>query len=150
MAIKTILITSGTTFTIPSDFGSLVSIEAIGAGGCGASTTAPQGQGGGGGGAYAKITSLSGLSANGTVYINIGAGGSNTRGSLGVAGGNTWLNTATSSAPSSTANGLLAPGGAGGTVTGTPAAGGLGGGAIGGATGIVGTTTYVGGNGGAG
>ena len=33
MAVKTVFITSGTTFTIPSDFGSLVSVEAIGAGG---------------------------------------------------------------------------------------------------------------------
>ena len=33
MAIKTVFITSGTTFTIPSDFGSLVSVEAIGGGG---------------------------------------------------------------------------------------------------------------------
>ena len=39
MAIKTVFITSGTTFTIPADFGSLVSIEAIGGGGASYSAT---------------------------------------------------------------------------------------------------------------
>ena len=33
MAVKTVFITTGTTYTIPADFGSLVSVECIGGGG---------------------------------------------------------------------------------------------------------------------
>ena len=55
---KTIFITSGATFTIPSDFVSLVAIHCIGAGGAAGGTGSGGGStGGGGGGAYAALTS---------------------------------------------------------------------------------------------
>jgi hypothetical protein len=65
---KIIAITSGATYTIPSDFYSLVSIEAIGGGGKATS------KGGAGGGGYAKITSLSGIAAGNVYTIGIGLG----------------------------------------------------------------------------
>lgn len=51
--------TTGTgTYTIPTDFKSLVSVEAIGAGGGGGSVGRT-----GGGGAYAKTTTITGSSS---------------------------------------------------------------------------------------
>ena len=75
MATKVVFITSGTTFTVPSDFGSLVSVECIGGGGSGAKGKVGVSYAtGGGGGAYAKVTSISGLTAGGSVNIAVGAG----------------------------------------------------------------------------
>lgn len=126
MAVKTVFITASGTFTVPSDFYSLASIEAIG-GGAGGRTSSTLGRGGGGG-AYAKITSLSGIAASSTLYVEIGTGGS-----AGVSGTDTWLNKSSSSAPGSTSDGLLAKGGG---VDG-----------VGGSAGsCVGTVTYSGGN----
>lgn len=90
MAIKTVFITSGTTFTIPSDFGSLVSVECLGAG---AGSNVGLGSGGGGGGSYAKVTTISGLVASALVSVQIGAGG--TLGTPATAGGDTWFNNTT-------------------------------------------------------
>ena len=57
MAKKTVFLTTlgANTFTIPNDFGGLISVEAIGAGGGATSAANTQG----GGGAYAKSTSVS-------------------------------------------------------------------------------------------
>jgi len=65
--IKTVFIsTAGTgTYTIPSDFDTFISVEAIGGGGGGGSSVS---NGGGGGGAYAKSTSVTGLVAGNTAY----------------------------------------------------------------------------------
>jgi len=135
MAIKTIFITSGTTFTIPADFGSLVSVECIGGGGSGGTSTTG-GTGGGGGGAYAKSTAVTGLTASGTAYVSIGAGG--TAG----AGGDTWFNAASNAAPTLTSQGALAKAGAVGALQ-AGGAGGL-------ASTSVGTTKFNGGTGGVG
>ena len=106
MAQKVVFITTtGTgTFTVPGDFGSLVSVEAIGGGG-----TATGGNGAGGG-AYAKSTSMVGLSAYTIAFYSVGAGGAN----LGGAGGDSWFSLTNSvpAASSSGAIGVLAKGGA--------------------------------------
>ena len=72
MTTKTILITSGSgTFTVPSDFISLVSIESIGAGAGNPYAGSAVGLGGG---AYAKSISTSGanLVAGGTAFYQVG------------------------------------------------------------------------------
>ena len=143
MAIKTVFITTtGTgTYTIPADFVSLVSIEAIGAGGTGnlgyngAGSWAGQG---GGGGAYAKSTTASGLTANSTTYYRVGTGG----GTLGVNGtARTWFNTASNAEPSSASTGVLADGGTSGIQAVSNTAPG------GNSTSCVGTVAYSGGTG---
>ena len=72
MTTKTVFITTtgAGTFTVPGDFLSLVSVEAIGAGG---GSLRLGGAPGSGGGAYAKSTGVTGLVANGTAYVSIGA-----------------------------------------------------------------------------
>ncbi len=143
MAIKTIFITSGTTFTIPSDFVSLVSVECLGAGGgipSGGASSAFS-KGGGGGGGYANTTNITGLAANGTAYVNVGAGVTTTN------GGTTWFNGASNAAPTVSTQGALARGGGIGIVTsstGTDVNGG--GGTFTGAN--IGSTIFTGGNGG--
>lgn len=141
---KTIVLTSGTTWTVPSDWTDAGStIRGIGGGGGGrkpANNTG--GAAGGGGGAFAEVTEL-GLTAGSTVYINIGsggAGGTTAGGQSGANGGDTWLNKTTNAAPSSATDGLLAKGGSGSTGT-TGALGGS-------STTSVGTFKYSGGSGG--
>jgi hypothetical protein len=134
MAIKTIFITSGTTFTVPADFGSLVSVECIGGGGGGSSSN--NGSGGGGGSAYSASNAVTGLSANNSVFINIGAGGA-----VNGSGGDTWFNVSANSAPTLITEGALAKAGS------APASAGQAG--IGGSSASsVGTTKFSGGNGG--
>jgi len=89
MAIKVRAITATGSFTIPADFpsGGTLQVECIGAGG----------QGARGGGAYSKTNALTGITASQTVYVQVGAPGSDT-----------WFNKAANSAPASTTNGALA------------------------------------------
>lgn len=138
---KVVFITSSGAWALPADFSSLVSIEGIGGGAGGRpgyinaffqQAAAP----GGGGGAYAKITALSGLSANATVYVQVGAGGGSN-----AAGGDTWFNKTSNAAPTSTADGILAKAG---SAPASNTAGGLGGSA----TASIGDTKFAGGNGG--
>ena len=106
---KTVFITSTGSFTIPGDFVSLVSIEGIGAGADGTASTyvvlfgGTNGTGGGGG-AYSKVTSLSGLSAGGTLYCQVGAPGGSA---------DTWVNKTSNAAPASVSDGILAKGASG-------------------------------------
>lgn len=120
MATKVVFITAtgAGTFTVPSDFSSLVSVECIGGGKSGTSGGAA-----GGGGAYSLSDAVTGLTAGGTAYVSVGA-----------AGADTWFNAASNAAPSTTAQGALAKGSTSGT-GGASASG-------------VGTTKYSGGNGG--
>jgi hypothetical protein len=136
MAIKVVFITSTGSYTIPSDFVTLVSVEAIGAGAGGKPSTSGIGGEGGGGGAYASSNAVTGITASGTVYVSTGIGGTS-----GVAGGDTWFNAASNAAPTLTTQGALAKGGAIGAAN----VGGLGGSAAA----SVGTTKNSGGNGGA-
>ena len=81
MATKTILVTSGTTWTVPSDWSSTNTITCIapganGAAGVGNVCCLIQGGQGGGGGAAAQISKLATLTPNGTVTIQIGAANS--------------------------------------------------------------------------
>ena len=140
MAQKVVFITTvGTgTFIVPSDFGSLVSIEAIG-GGAGAGNGTP-GDCGGGGGAYAKSTTASGLAAGSTAYYQVGSGG-NGFGGPASSGTDTWFNTTSNSAPTLASQGVLAKAG---TVAADSKTAGVGGAA----SACVGDVKYSGGNGG--
>ena len=120
MATKTVLITSGTTWTTPAALDPTVNatVICIGAGGSGRKgVSGASGTGGGGGGGALSSSSIN-LTAGATVYISIGSGGvtSTTAGSNGVAGGDTWLNWNTSTrvssntAPTSNTTGVLAKG----------------------------------------
>ena len=117
------------SFTVPTGVTSMT-VEAIGAGGNYPSSST--GTGGGGGGAYAK--SIVSVTPGNTVYYSVGAA------VLASTGQDSWLNISANSAPSSSANGVLAKGG--GVSTSTT------GGAGGSAASSVGTTTYSGGTGG--
>jgi hypothetical protein len=78
-----IILTAGTTWTVPADFNPTNNtIEAIGGGGAADfGNTAQGGSGGGGGGAYSKISNFDPLGAT-TIPYTIGAGGTG-----GVSGG---------------------------------------------------------------
>jgi hypothetical protein len=118
MATKVVFLTSGSTWTVPLDFNfSNNTIEAIGGGG-GSGSAWPSGGAGGGGGAYTKLSNFY-LTPGQVVNINIGTGAATPTSN----GGDTWLNTAAASAPTSSATGLLAKGGSYSSTT----TGGLGG-----------------------
>jgi len=112
MATKVVFITSGTTYTVPLDFASIVSVEVIGGGGGSKRLTAA---GGSGAGAYSASTSVTGLVAGGTAYVSIGAGG--TAGGTPTNGGDTWFNAASNAAPTLASQGALAKGGTAATTT---------------------------------
>ena len=111
MATKVVFITTtgAGTFTVPSDFGSLISVEAIGGGGSSGGSGAGAGAGGG---AYAKSTWMI-LSANQPCYYRVGIGGGTTTSGVGTA--HSWFNPTTNSPPtvnlSSGITGVLAAGG---------------------------------------
>ena len=138
MATKVVFITGpATTFTIPSDFGSLVSIEAIGGGGGGSKSSSGGGSGGGG---YAKVTSIltDTLTPSAVIPVQIGAGGT-----LAAIGGDTAFGTGTFGAAPSV-NIVARGGGVGATNTGGA------GGFFDGAGSGTGLTGFTGGTGGAG
>lgn len=132
MAITKVVFIStagASTYTIPADFGALVSVEAIGGGGAGFLSGGSGG--GGGGGAYAYSNLIIGLVASGTAYYQVGA-----------AVTDTWFNAVSNAAPTSIVQGVLAKAGATAT-TSTGGAGGL-------ASASVGSPKFNGGTGGAG
>lgn len=144
MATKTVFVTSGTTWTLPSDLDTAVNITGLVIGGGAAGRAGPAtntGATGGGGGASAPINlSLSGLTpGTSTVFIQIGAGG--TSGTNNAT--DTWINKAANSAPAVSTNGSLAKAGQLGT---TDTTGGVGGAA---ASCVPSTGAFSGGNGGA-
>ena len=74
MTTATVYLTSGSTWTVPANFASLVSAEAIGGGGTGADgNPGANGGGGGGGGEYRKITSATNIAAGNSLSIQIGS-----------------------------------------------------------------------------
>lgn len=130
-AVDTVIfVTSGTSWTVPSNWSSTNTIEVIGGGG-GGDSAANTGSGGGGGGAYSKITNLS-LTPSSSVTIQVGTGGAQD-----LDGTATWFNGATCAGASVCGDGGL---------QGLNAAGGTGGTTIN----SVGTTKFAGGAGGAG
>jgi hypothetical protein len=142
MPIKTLFITSGTTsFIVPSDYGTLNFVDAIGSGGNGhVSSINPAG--GGGGGGFARSTSLT-FTASQTVYCNVASGGA---GSSGL----TWINNLANLPPTSD-RGIAAVSGSNAT-SGTGAAGGTAAGVGSNLTagGAGGTAYFTGSNGGGG
>lgn len=144
MATKTVFITSGTTFTIPLDFQSVVAVHAIGGGGGGYYC-------GGGGGAYAQSTAVTGLVAGGTAYCSLGAGGTEN----GTNGGVTWFNSSISTVPAGASQGAYADSGKSTQAENVNPAGGLASSSVGtlkknGGSGAVGVGNNEGGAGGAG
>lgn len=146
-SIKTVVLTTtgASTYTIPADFSSFVSVEVIGGGGGsrGSNSASTVSSAGGGGGAYSKTTGITGLTAGATTYVSIGAGGTagtSTPGNGGT-GGDTWFNKTTNAAPTLTSDGALAKGGVGSSGTASAAGGASASG--------VGTTKYSGGASGA-
>ena len=139
-ADSTSFITSGTSWTVPSDWNnSSNTIEVIGGGGGGGNgASGVIGGGGGGGGAYSAATNIP-LTAGSTVTIAVGSGG----GAAG-SGGDTYLCNSTSNCASITGTAVVIGAKGGGGASGS--ANGYGGIATGG----VGSTTYSGGNGGSG
>jgi hypothetical protein len=162
-----IFLTSGTTWTVPSDWSSNNNtIEVIGGGGGGGGGAAASGQtdggGGGGGGSYSQISNAI-LSPGQTVTINIGSGGTGNLTS-GNNGGNTFLCNSTSNCSSitdsavivgavggtggSAATSTFGPGGAGGNSTSNIGSSVFNGGAGGNGAGVGGNTGGGGGGGG--
>jgi hypothetical protein len=158
-----IFLTSGTSWTVPSDWNNTNnSIEVIGGGGGGgpgysdASGSGGEGGGAGGAGGYSKIINAT-LAAGTTVTVAIGGAGTGgtspgagLAGSNGTAGGDTYLCSSTSSCTSITDSSVIvgAKGGAGGN-SGAPSVVGAGGAGGASASGI-GTTRFNGGTGGTG
>lgn len=99
---KVIAITSGTSYTIPADYCSLVEVDAIGEGG---GSTSGSG-GGGGGGGWANLTGAT-YAANQSITVQIGAGGSSTA--------TCWVSCATLKADFGVSGSSVAVGGAGGS-----------------------------------
>ena len=132
---KTIFITSGTSWTVPSDWNDANNtVHVIGGGGGGGQTLTGDGAGGGGGGAYSRVSNLD-LTPDTSVTISIGAGGGTE-----TAGGDTYFNSSACATASACAKG-------GGTTTGDP--GGTGGAAASGVGGVT-RSGGTGGNGGTG
>lgn len=129
-----LFLTSGTTWTVPSDWNnSDNTIEAIGGGGGGGGGDAnADGGGGGGGGAYSKVTNAV-LSPNSVITIAVGGGGSaGTTTVSGSPGGDTYLCNSQSNCGGLAGGAVVvgAQGGAGGAasvITGSGGAGGVGG-----------------------
>ena len=130
---KTVFLTSGSTWTVPSDWNpSNNTIEVIGGGGGGSTAVVNQYPGrGGGGGAYAKVTNLT-LTGGSSVSYHVGSGG--VGGPVASSGGDTWFNGSSCAGASTCAKG---GGGASGTV-----------GSGGSATNSVGSVKFAGGTGG--
>mgnify|MGYP000850508539 CR=1 FL=1 len=115
MATKTILYTTSGAHTLPSDLDPAVAatIDVIGGGGGGRSPAANGAGGGGGGGGFSRTSLL--LTPGGTVWTNIGAGGTGGigGGSSGADGGATWFNKTSNASPATSADGARAQGGSG-------------------------------------
>jgi hypothetical protein len=104
VATKVIFLKSGSTFTLPSDYVSFLSVEALGGGG-GAGVGSSK-SGGAGSGAYVKSTTMdtTGWTAGvTTLYYNVGAGG--TSSASPTSGGTTWFSN-TNFAPVASSSGV--------------------------------------------
>lgn len=138
-ASTVVFLTSGASWTVPSDWNSSNNtIEVIGGGGGGRAGNTGAGDGAGGG-AYSKVTNLS-LTPGASVTYAVGTGGA--AGPSETAGGDTYLCNSTSNCASIAGTAVQV--GAKGGGTGGGGSGGAGGNAASG----VGTTKYSGGAGG--
>ena len=102
-AATQIFLTSGSTWTVPSDWNNAANtIECVGAGGNGSGATTGRVGGGGGGGAYAKISNLS-LTPHGSVTYSVAAANSSA-----TLANDTYFNGAASTTASLSCSGGLA------------------------------------------
>src|SRR5208337_3890879 len=76
MATVVVAYTSSNIYTVPSDYVTFISLEAVGSGADGQTGTSSVGGHGGGAGAYAIATTDPGFTAGGSIGITIGAGNS--------------------------------------------------------------------------
>jgi len=90
--LQRIVLTAGTSWTVPANWSNNNKIEVIGGGGAGGYSTS-YASAGGGGGAYAYVENVTGLS--GTIAYNIGVGGIPNSDPATRDGGNTWFGAAT-------------------------------------------------------
>ena len=140
---KTVIVTSGTSLTTPSDWCWPWSITAIGGGASGRAGGVAAGGAGGGAGAFAQINQGDAVITPGqTIYYAIGNGGAAASSGAGNSGGDTWVNFAANVPPEGPTEGVLAKGGAASLAT---TSGGIGGQA----SESIGSTTFNGGGGGA-
>lgn len=131
-----VILTSGTSFTIPADWTNVNTIETTGAGGgTDGSDASGLGGDGAGGGGYSAISNFS-STAGSNITIAIGTGGTAASNGVGGTGGDTSWNSATVVGSS-----CGAKGGGGAGVSGTGGQGGQ-------SSSGVGTTKFSGGNGG--
>jgi hypothetical protein len=130
---KVIVLTSGTSFTVPSDWNSSNNtVEVIGAGGSG-SASSLWNRCGAGGGAYSAATNIA-LTPGASISYQIGVGGAGVANyTFGKTGGDTWFNGSSISSAS-----VSAQGGTGGTTA--PGTGGQ-------ASSGIGSVKFSGGNG---
>lgn len=119
----TVVLTSGTSWTVPSDFNTTANTVECwggGGGGGGANGGSPGSGGGGGGGAYSQVTNLN-LTPGSSVAYSIGDAGTaglSVGPTAGGAGGNTWFHSTTTVLASpglGGGNGSVNTGGNGGT-----------------------------------
>ena len=130
----TVVLTSGTSWTVPLGISKLYSVECWGAGGGSAGSPYGGSFGASGGGAYAKKLSLT-VTPGANISYSIGVGGTSPPNDAGTDGGDTWfMNTST----------VLAKGGKGSAQDSTNFLGGAGGAA----GSSVGDVVYSGGKGG--
>lgn len=152
-----IFLTSGTTWSVPSDWvNTNNTIETIGGGGGGgggfqqSTGNGGYGGGGGGGGGYSKAINVT-LTPGSTVTINIGSAGSGGASSAsGGAGGDTYLCNSTTSC-TNISDGSVVAGAKGGGLGAAGTSGAAGGGGSGGASASgIGSVKFTGGTGGTG
>ncbi|MNL03747.1 hypothetical protein D3C87_1242950 [compost metagenome] len=129
----TVVLTSGTSWTVPSGVSSLISVECWGGGG-GTASHFGTSYGGGGGGAYAKKLSVP-VTSGASISYSIGSGGTSLANVVGTNGGDTWFVNSTT---------VLAKGGQGSIKDNTNYLGGAGGSSAA----SIGNVVYAGGNGG--
>lgn len=127
--VEFITTTGHSTWTVPAGVTS-IKVECIGGGGTGENPDASAHTAGSGaaGGSYAKTNAIS-VTPGQTIDVSVG-----------IAATQTWFNTAANSAPTSTATGCLAKGGASATASQSPG--------IGSTTGNIGDVVFAGGSGG--
>lgn len=143
VSVTTVFLLNGTTtWIVPADFLSLVSVECLGAGSSANSQTTSAARASGSAAAYAKITSTSTTLTPGVTSINVGVGlgGASVTGAVASnAGGDTWWN-ATSLANAVTNGSAVSCAAEGGKAAASGVAG-----AAGAAANSVGTTKFSGG-----
>jgi hypothetical protein len=126
-ALKTVVYSAiNATYTVPNITELLITV--VGGGGQGGkASTANTTAGGGGGGGVAVFEAFSGITPGSTIYVNAAAStGPKTTAGTGNAGGPSWVNFTSNTAPLSSSQGARANGGNGGTAAGTGGTGGTG------------------------